>query len=189
MMVRCRKFRVLNNNFSNSKLNVSDFPEHIRDAVLENYCGDDAALQGCEILEYVSSHSRYELKPNPNFVDEDTQFDDSGVYYGYILSCDVSKNRKWNIVKVLLAFDTVRIIFIPTSSSDPKNLEISRLFGCSIGGCIGKTVKLTVKNVEYSTDDVRSFVNKIEPITAQEREIIYCAADLLNEHYKEEEAV
>ena len=58
MMVRCRKFRVLNNNFSNSKLNVSDFPEHIRDAVLENYCGDDAALQGCEILEYVSSHSR-----------------------------------------------------------------------------------------------------------------------------------
>lgn len=126
-MVRCRRFRVLNNNFSNSKLNASDFPEHIRNAVLENYCGDDAALQGFDILEYVRSRTHYELKPNPNFVDEDTKFDNSGVYYGYILSCDVSNSRKWNVVKVLLAFDTVRIIFIPTNSSDPKNLEIKFL--------------------------------------------------------------
>lgn len=187
-MVRCKTFRVKNDNFINSKLNVLDFPEHLRSIAKETYCGDSAALQGYEILEYTRERNHSSLIPHPNFVDEDVIFDDSGVYYGYVLSCDMSKNRKWYKVKVLLAFDTVRIIFIPTSSTDPQNIEIAKKFGCSVFNCVRKIVKLTVKNVEYG-DDTKSFVNQIDPVTAQEKEIVYCAANLLNERYKEEEAV
>ena len=177
MMVMCRGQC---KNFDTSKLNVFDFPENIKEFAKANYCGDNAAIQGYGIFEYTRERTHNSLFPHPNFVDEDTAFDESGIYYGYVLSCDVSKNRKWYKVKVLLSFDTVRIIFVSTNIQDPKALEIHEKFGCSVSNCVRKIVKLTVKNIDYG-DDVKSFVNKFEPVSNQEKQMLYFAGPKLLE--------
>lgn len=165
--------------FSFSSLDIKDFPKSLRNEVVDNYCGDDAAVQAYSLFELVRTRTHKELLPPPGFMDEGTDFEEEGVYYGYIISASMSKNRQWIKVKLLLEFDKVRIIFIPASMSHPKYKQMLNSLGCSILSYNRRLIKITVSFYTDRNGVERMSLDKIEPVTEQERQIIYCAAEKL----------
>lgn len=165
--------------FGFSALDLNDFPKSLRKEVVDNYCGDDAAVQAYNLFELVKSRAHKDLIPHPCFVDESSDFDESGVYYGYIISATLTRNRKWIKVKLLLEFDTVRIVFLPANMDHPKYQQILYSLGCSIHSYTRQIVKLTVRVYIDRKGDEKTYIDKVEPVTAQEKQIIYCAAEKL----------
>ena len=114
--------------------------------------------------------------------------------YYYKLSCDsnyiridrISKDKKWIVIKLLVSSDEKKVLFISNNVNDTKYIDIINGFKCPIGSCFGKYFRLTVNNKDYGNGDIKSFVNKIEPLTPCEKEIINHAGKLLFEQFDNE---
>lgn len=163
--------------FSFSSLDIKDFPKSLRNEVVDNYCGDDAAMQAYNLFELVRTHTHNELIPEPCFVDEGTDFDKEGVYYAYIISTGFTMNRQWIMVKLLLEYDKIRIVFIPARMSHPKYKQMLNSFGCTILSYNRRIVKITVSLYTDRNGEERTSLDDIAPVTEKERQIIYFAAE------------
>lgn len=170
----------------NSKLVLNNFPENLRDEVKNNYVGDKAVLQAYELFKFVESYSFNGLVSETRYADEESQYEESGIYYGFFIDMRVSKDKKWIVIKLLVSSDEKKVLFISNNVNDTKYIDIINGFKCPIGSCFGKYFKLTVNNKDYGNGDIKSFVNKIEPLTPCEKEIINHAGKLLFEQFDNE---
>ena len=175
-----------NNNLKSSKLTLNNFPENLRDEVKNNYVGDKAALQAYELFKFVESYSFNSLKSETRYADEESQYDESGIYYGYFIDMIISKDKKWIVIKLLVSSYEKKTLFISNNVNDKKYKDIINGFKCPIDSCFGKYFKITVNNKDYGNGNIKSFVNKIEPLTACEKEIINHAGKFLFEQFNNE---
>lgn len=176
--MRSRRYSPMTKRFFDSELLTSDFPESIRETAEQFYFGDKSALQGYNLFEYVGNRTAEIEETQFDIQDNNVLFPYSGMYYGYILSCKLSKNGNWFKVKVLIDNVNVKTILVKSDISAPINKRIIKEFGCPITDCVHKMIKFYINNVEYE-GKWKSFVQTIDSVSIQEKEMVYYAINNL----------
>ena len=173
-----RRYSPVTNKFFDSNLLTSDFPESIRETAKELYFGDKSALQGYNLFEYVGNRTSEIEETQFDIQENDISFPYTGMYYGYVLSCKLCKNGNWFKVRVLIDSETVKTILVKSDISAPINKRIIRSFGCPITDCVHKMIKFYINNVEHE-GKLKSFVQTVDSVSVQEKEMVYYAINNL----------